>query len=77
MPAPSNIERWLSQVGSLTQTSLFGNQRLMKSAPTFSPPDEPTDWMVATRLDAITSCPAPNSSSCTARRKLAAPSIGR
>jgi len=55
MPAPSNIERWLSQVGSLTQTSLLGNQRLMKSAPTFSSPYEPTYWIVATRLLAITS----------------------
>ncbi len=49
MPAPSNIERWLSQVGSLTHTPLSGNQRLRKSAPTFRPPLEPTDWIVATR----------------------------
>ena len=77
MPAPSNIERWLSQVGSLTQTPLFGNQRLMKSAPTFRPPEEPTDWIVATRLDCSASCAAPNSSCCTPERKLAAPSIGR
>ena len=50
-PAPSNIERWFSQLGSLTQTSLPGSQRAMKSAPTLRPPLEPTDWIVATRPD--------------------------
>ena len=77
MPAPSNIERWFSQVGSLTQTSLSGNQWARKSAPTFRPPLEPIVCKVAMRCDASTSLPAPNSSACTALRKLAAPSIGR
>jgi hypothetical protein len=49
----------------------------MKSAPTFSPPLEPIDWIVATRPLRTASWPAPKSSACTAARKLAAPSIGR
>ena len=77
MPAPSNIERWFSQLGSLTQTPLVGSQRAMKSAPTLSPPLEPTDWIVATRAEAIASWTSPNNSFCTSLRKFAAPSIGR
>jgi hypothetical protein len=76
--APSNMARWLSQVGSLTQTWLSGSQRLMKSAPTFSPPLEPTVCSVATRRSLSASCPAPNSSACTAlRRRRCLPSAGR
>ena len=37
----------------------------------------PTDWIVAMRPEVTASCSAPNSSTCTALRKLAAPSIGR
>jgi len=76
-PAPSNIERWLSQVGSLTHTPESGNQRLMKSAPTLSALLEPTVCSVTTRPSATAREPAPNSSVCTPRRKSALPSMGR
>ncbi len=49
----------------------------MKSAPTLSPPLEPTAWIVATRPLAIASWSLPKRSDCTAARKFAAPSIGR
>ena len=70
-PAPSNIARWLSQVGSLTQTSLAGKKRWMNSAPMRRLPLEPIDWIVAMRPLVTASCPAPKSSCCTALRQLA------
>ena len=60
-----------------TQTALPGSHRARKSAPTLRPPLEPTDWIVATRLDASASCSRPNRRACTSVRMLAAPSMGR
>ena len=76
-PLDSNIERWLSQVGSLTHTPLSGSQVFRKSAPTRRPPEEPTVWIVATRPAASAGWPRPSSSACTSARAFGSPSIGR
>ena len=65
--------QWLTRAAP----GLLGSQVLRKSAPTFSPPDEPTVWIVATRPAAIAGWSAPSSRACTWARAAASPSIGR